>query len=68
MRHFHYIWASLLTVGFISPVFANDSTDPSEATPTEIVNPSASNPNTTAPRARLEGLKELKKELKGVTA
>lgn len=69
MRHFHYIWASLLTVGFISPVFANDSMDRSEAASADTVQTSALEDNSvTAPRARLEGLKELKKELKGVTA
>ncbi len=52
MRHFHYVWASLLSFGLISPVIANDSIHNSESpttegleTPSTQTNPKCSTPS-----------------------
>lgn len=59
MRHFHYVWASLLSLGLISPVCANDSIDTSESSATEDLKTSTAKIQT-AQHPRLEALKELK--------
>ncbi|NNH39844.1 MlaA family lipoprotein [Acinetobacter terrae] len=59
MRHFHYVWASLLSLGLISPVCANDSIDTSEFSATEDLKTSTAKIQT-AQHPRLEALKELK--------
>ncbi|OTG78060.1 VacJ family lipoprotein [Acinetobacter terrae] len=60
MRHFHYVWASLLSLGLISPVCANDSIDTSESSATEDLKTSSTAKIQTAQHPRLEALKELK--------
>lgn len=60
MRHFHYVWASLLSLGLISPVCANDSIDTSESSATEDLKTSSTAKTQTAQHPRLEALKELK--------
>ena len=60
MRHFHYVWASLLSFGLISPVFANDSINNSESPITEGLETSSTQQIKSAQHPRLEALKELK--------
>ncbi|TCB46982.1 VacJ family lipoprotein [Acinetobacter sp. ANC 4779] len=60
MRHFDYVWASLLSLGLISPVFANDSMDTSESSTTDKLKISSTEKTQTAQHPRLEALKELK--------
>lgn len=57
MRHFHYIWASFLSLGLMSPVFAQDSVDPAEPHATSELDSTTAQ---TSPTPRLEALKELK--------
>ncbi|MCG2609123.1 VacJ family lipoprotein [Acinetobacter sp. SM34] len=59
MRHFHYIWASFLSLGLISPVFAQDSVDPAEPHATSELDSTTAQTSPTHP-PRLEALKELK--------
>ena len=59
MHHFHYVWAGLLSLGLISPVYANDSIDTSESSATEDLKTSTAKIQT-AQHPRLEALKELK--------
>ncbi len=59
MRHFHYIWVSLLSVGLSSPVFAQDIVSPSEPeTTSELESTTAQTQSAQHPR--IEALKELK--------
>ncbi len=59
MRHFHYIWVSLLSVGLSAPVFAQDIVSPSEPeTTSELESTTAQTQSAQHPR--LEALKELK--------
>lgn len=61
MRHFHYIWASFLSLGLISPVFAQDLVAPSEAQNTsELESATAQTQSAQHTNSRLEVLKELK--------
>jgi len=60
MHHFHYVWASLLSLGLISPVYANDSIDTSESSATDNPKTSPAEKIQTAQHPRLEALKELK--------
>ena len=60
MRHFHYVWASLLSFGLISPVFADDSINNSESPITEGLETSSTQQIKSAQHPRLEALKELK--------
>ncbi len=59
MRHFHYIWASFLSLGLISSVFAQDLVSPSESQ-TRSDPDSTTLPIQTAQTFRLDALKELK--------
>ena len=54
MRHFHYVWASLLSFGLISPVFANDSINNSESPITEGLETSSTQQIKSAQHPRLE--------------
>ena len=60
MHHFHYVWAGLLSLGLISPVYANDSIDTSESSATDNLKTSPAEKIQTAQHPRLEALKELK--------
>lgn len=61
MRHFHYIWASFLSLGLISPVFAQDLVTPSEAQNTsELKSATAQTQSAQHTNSKLEVLKELK--------
>lgn len=60
MRHFHYVWASLLSFGLISPVIANDSIHNSESPTTEGLETPSTKQIQSAQHPRLEALKELK--------
>ena len=60
MRHFHYVWASLLSFGLISPVFANDSIDTSESPIKESLEMPSAKQIQASQHSRLEALKELK--------
>ena len=57
MRHSHFIWASLLSVGFFSPAFAHDL---SESPTTADLATSSPEQIEAAQHPRLEALKELK--------
>lgn len=59
MRHFHYIWASFLSLGIMSPVFAQDSVDPAEPQATSELDSTTAQTSPTQ-NPRLEALKELK--------
>lgn len=59
MRHFHYIWVSLLSVGLSSPVFAQDVASPSEPETTSELESTTAQPQP-AQHPRIEALKELK--------
>lgn len=59
MRHFHYIWASFLSLGLMSSVFAQDSVDPAEPQATSELDSTTAQTSPTQP-PRLEALKELK--------
>ena len=59
MRHFHYIWASFLSLGLISPVFAQDLVPSAESQTTSDLD-SATSQTQTAQTSRLDALKELK--------
>ncbi|CAB1209698.1 MlaA family lipoprotein [Acinetobacter bouvetii] len=60
MRHSHYIWASFLSFGLISPVFANESTVNPEASASANVETTSDETLQTTQHPRLEALKELK--------
>lgn len=59
MRHFHSVWASILSFGLIAPVFANDSLENSESS-ISTDSESSTQQVRTAQHPRLEALKELK--------
>ena len=59
MRHFHYVWASLFSLGFISSVCANDSIENSESPISKNVETSTKQSQITH-HPRIEALKELK--------
>lgn len=59
MRHFHYVWASLFSLGFISSVYANDSIENSESPISKNVETSTKQSQITH-HPRIEALKELK--------
>ena len=60
MRHFHYVWASLLSFGLISPVVANDSMGNSELPAAKGLETPSTQQIQGAQHPRLEALKELK--------
>ncbi|WP_407304400.1 VacJ family lipoprotein [Acinetobacter sp.] len=61
MRHFHYVWASLLSLGLIAPVCANDSIESPESPATENKNiETSTKPSQAVQHPRIEALKELK--------
>ena len=53
MQHSHYLWASLLSLGLVSPAFA-------ESTDSVTVTAESSEESTAVKHSRLEALKELK--------
>ena len=59
MRHFHYIWASFLSLGLMSPVFAQDSVPSAEPQATSDLDSTTAQTSSTQ-HPRLEALKELK--------
>jgi len=59
MRHFHYIWVSLLSVGLSSAVFAQDVASSSEPETTSELESTTAQPQP-AQHPRIEALKELK--------
>ena len=59
MRHYHYVWASLFSLGFISSVCANDSIENSESPISKNVETSTKQSQITH-HPRIEALKELK--------
>ena len=59
MRHFHYIWASFLSLGLISPVFAQDSVHPTESQETSDLDSTTAQTQSTQ-HPHLDALKELK--------
>ncbi|MGE8560282.1 MAG: VacJ family lipoprotein [Acinetobacter sp.] len=59
MRHFHSVWASILSFGLIAPVFANDSLENSESS-ISTDSESSTQQVRTVQHPRLEALKELK--------